>query len=277
MKRCLGENYKDGIIIYLDDILIHGKTISEMIERLTIVLTKLQKHGLKLNASKCQFFQEKVSFLGHNVSAAGIVTDYVKIKAVKEFPLPTSEKTIRQFLGLASYLRRFVKDFASIAGPLHALLGGCGKKTKSKLKVVKDTRPFEERWNASSDLAFLTLKQKLISTPIFSFPDYKLPFCLEIDGSIQGFGVILSQKQYGKQVVIAYASRKLRVHEKTMKSYSSMKLEFLVLHWAVTKKFRDYLYGAQFVIKTDNNPLSRIFGLPKTQQQTRENLLTFLT
>ena len=159
MKRCFGENYKDGIIIYLHDILIHGKTISEMIERLTIVLTKLQKHGLILNASKCQFFQENVSFLGHNVSVAGIETDDVKIKAVKEFPLPTSEKILRQFLGLASYFRHFIKDFASIAGPLHALLGGCGKKKKSKLKVVKDTRPFEERWNESCDLALLTLKQ----------------------------------------------------------------------------------------------------------------------
>ena len=77
-----------------------------MIARLTIVLTKLQKHGLKLNASKCQFFHENVSFLGHNVS--GIETDDVRIKAVKEFTLPTSEKTLRQFLGLASYFRRFV-------------------------------------------------------------------------------------------------------------------------------------------------------------------------
>ena len=114
---------------------------------------------------------------------------------------------------------------------LHALLGGCGKKKTSKLKVVKDTRPFEERWNESCDLAFLTLKQKLISTPILAFPDYKLPFCLEIDASIHGFGAILSQKQNGKQVMIACVSRKLRVHEKTMKSYSSMKLEFLALHW----------------------------------------------
>lgn len=263
MKRCFGENYKDGVIIYLDDILVYSSTVDEMISRLTIVLSTLQKHGLKLNVSKCQFFQKKVTFLGHQVSAAGIETDDVKIKAVKEFPKPISEKTLRQFLGLASYYRRFVKNFASIAGPLHSLLGGAGKR-HAKLKVAKDNRSFAERWDESCDHAFLTLKDKLMSSPILSFPDFRVPFCLEIDASIQGFGAILSQKQNGKNVVIAYASRKLREHEKAMKSYSSMKLEFLALHWAVTSKFRDYLYGAQFIIRTDNNPLSRILSSKQT-------------
>jgi transposase InsO family protein len=265
MRKCFGDQFKQGIIMYLDDILIYGSTISEIIERLQIVFSRLQIHGLKLNASKCHFFQKKVVFLGHQVSAKGIESDDSKVRAVLGFPKPTTEKELRQFLGLASYLRRFVKNFATIAGPLHGILNSSGRKGKrSKQPKTSDERTFSERWSQECDQAFGDLKTALSSPPVLSFPNYKLPFILEMDASIKGFGAILTQKQSDRTVVIAYASRKLREHEKQMKSYSSMKIEFLALHWAVTKKFRDYLYGSQFTILTDNNPLSRILTSKQT-------------
>ena len=153
-------------------------------------------------------------FLGHQVSAKGIEADDSKIKAVKEFPTPTSDQQLRQFLGLASYLRRFVKGFASIAGPLHAILGGTGRKGRKRPKP-KDDRKFSEKWNIQCEQAFINLKEALSSPPILAYPDYKLPFILEVDASIDGFGAILLQKQSNRTVVIAYASRKLRDAEKT--------------------------------------------------------------
>jgi transposase InsO family protein len=263
MRKCFGDQFKKGIIMYLDDILIYGSSITEIVERLRTVMSRLQKYGLKLNPSKCHFFQKKVFFLGHQVSAKGIEADTSKIKAVKDFPKPISDRHLRQFLGLASYLRRFVKGFASIAGPLHDILGGTGRKGRKRPKAL-DERKFSEKWSPQCEKAFNDLKEALVSAPLLAFPDYKLPFILEVDASINGFGAILLQKQCGRTVVIAYASRKLRDAEKQMTAYSSMKLEFLALHWATTKKFRDYLYGSKFTILTDNNPLSRILTSKQT-------------
>ena len=261
MQKCFGDQFKEGIIMYLDDILAYGSSIAEVCKRLEVVLSKLQQHGLKLNPNKCHFFQDNVFFLGHKISADGIGSDDAKVKAVKDFPKPTSDKELRQFLGLASYLRRFIKNFASIAGPLHSILNCYSKKKRAKMK---DERPFRVKWNSECETAFNTLKLKITSPPIMAFPDFEAPFILEIDASLRGFGAVLAQMQDGKRVVIAYASRKLRKNEQNMTSYSSMKLEFLCLHWAVTQKFRHYLYGSDFTIFTDNNPLSKILTAKQT-------------
>ncbi len=264
MRKCFGDLFQNGIVMYLDDVLVYGATISEVIDRLQVVFTRLQKHGLKLNAKKCHFFQDQVLFLGHNVSAKGIECDNSKVKAVIDFPTPSSDRELRQFLGLASYLRRFIKGFANIAGPLHSILGATRKCKKSKAVKPIDTREFVSKWDQTCDTAFNKIKIALTSPPTLSFPDFSQPFILEIDASIQGLGAVLLQKQDGKRKVIAYASRKLRASEQTMTNYSSMKLEFLALHWAVTKKFKDILYGSEFVILTDNSPLSKIMTAKQT-------------
>jgi hypothetical protein len=261
MRKCFGDKFADGIIMYLDDLLIYGSCISEVIGRLDIVFSRLQRYNLKLNPEKCHFFKDKVTFLGHTVSAHGIEADDSKIQAVKDFPRPTSEKNVRQCLGLASYLRRFVKDFASIAAPLHNVL--TGTKRKSRVSSVDD-RPFEQKWSPECEASFQQLKTVLSCSPVLAYPNYALPFILEVDASISGYGAVLLQKQNDRKVVIAYASRKLRKQEQQIKSYSSMKLEFLALHWAITKKFRDILYGSEFVVLTDNNPLSRILSTKQT-------------
>ena len=103
--------------------------------------------------------------------------------------------------------------------------------------------------------SFEQLKQKLVSSPVLGFPDFKKPFRLETDACLEGLGAVLSQEQEQGTVVIAYASRSLHHNEKNMDNYSSMKLEMLALKWAVTEKFRDYLIGSKFIFYTDNNPL----------------------
>ena len=254
MGKCLGDMNGNGVIIYLDDIMVYSSTALEMVERLETVFQRIREYGLKLKPSKCHFMQKRVSFLGHVVSACGVETDSAKTAAIDKFPVPENEHALRQFLGLASYYRRFVKNFAQIAGPMTQLLQ---TGTRERLRRNKK-RCIKKQWTEECNHSFQSLKLKLVSSPILGFPHFEDPFILEVDASLQGFGAILSQKRDGKPVVIAYASRRLRKHERVMKNYSSMKLEFLSLHWAVTKKFRDYLYGSSFIVRTDSHPLSRI-------------------
>ena len=102
------------------------------------------------------------------------------------------------------------------------------------------------------------------SAPVLSFPDFTLPFIVEIDASIEGLGAVLSQKQESRTLVIAYASRRLKKHERCMKNFSSMKLELMAMTWAITKKFKDYLYGSKFTVLTDNNPLTHVMSAKRT-------------
>ncbi|KAK3729825.1 hypothetical protein QZH41_016099 [Actinostola sp. cb2023] len=186
------------------------------------------------------------------VAAEGITTDPEKTAAVREWKTPTTVKELRSFLGFVGYYRRFCKNFAAIAGPLHELVNTCLKELKEhrKLKVS-----FTQRWNSNCQKAFDTLKEKLTSPPVLGYVDFSKPFIVETDASNEGLGAVLSQEQDGQRRVIAYASRRLASTERNPTNYSSMKLELLALKWAVTEKFRSYLLGSKFVVYTDNNPL----------------------
>ena len=108
-------------LIYLDDIIVHGRTFESMLLNLDMVLGKLQEAGLKLKPRKCQLFKKEVEYLGHIVSSAGIRTDPKKIEAVQTWPVPKNVTELRAFVGLCSYYRRFIQGFADIAKPLHSL------------------------------------------------------------------------------------------------------------------------------------------------------------
>lgn len=262
MDHIFGDQNMQTLLIYLDDILVFGSTIDETIARLEMVLDRLKEHNLKLKPSKCQLFKEKVRYLGHVVSSEGVSPDPDKIKAVEEWPKPRNQKELRKFLGLTGYYRRFVPSYASISRPLHALVGNPPSK-KGKSKTSVPLGPLHKTWGKEHDDAFETLKAKLVSPPVLGYPDFKEPFILETDASHQGLGAVLSQQQGGKLVVLAYASRGLKPHEKNMDNYSSTKLELLALKWAITEKFRDLLIGAEFVVWTDNNPLSYLLSTAK--------------
>ena len=252
MQTCLNDYIFQILLVYLDDIIVYSNTFDEHIERLDRVFTRLREHGLKLKPEKCKFLQHKVTYVGHQISSDGITTDPDKTRAVSEWKPPTTVKELRSFLGFCSYYRRFVKDFARIAGPLHQLVNNC----LHELKVEKKLNvPFMKRWNSECQTAFDALKTKLTHAPVLGFADYNKPFIVETDASHVGLGAVLSQDQGGQRKVIAYASRRLRPSEKNPRNYSSMKLELLALKWAVTEKFRTYLLGSKFEVFTDNNPL----------------------
>ena len=259
MKRMLGDYQFILLILFLDDVLVYSYTFDEMLERLEKVFERLRKHNMKLKPKKCHFFKKVISYLGHEISEKGVHTDKDKIRAVAECNIPQTTAELRSFIGLTSYYRRFVKSFATIVSPLNDLL--VGEKTACK---KKKSVSIVDKWTPECMNAFECLKQKLTSAPVLAYPDFNLPFIVEVDASIQGLGAVLSQKQNGKMVVIAYASRRLKQHERSMRNFSSMKIEMLALTWAICKKFKDYLFGAHFTVLTDNNPLSHLMNSKKS-------------
>ena len=220
---------------YIDDLLVCSQTFEEHLEHLRTVFARLRKAGLRLEAKKCLFLREEVPYLGYVVTKQGIRPDVAKTEKVRDYPVPTSVTQVRQFLGFASYYRRFVPDFSKIASPLHSLL--------------KKDAVFQ--WTADCDTAFVKLKTLLVSAPVLSYPQFQSehPFILETDASGEGLGTVLAQLQDDGQVhPIAFSSRSLSVHER---NYGITELETLGLVWAV-KIFRPYILGRRCIVFTDH-------------------------
>ena len=232
MQRMFGDQQCQSLLLYLDDIVVFSSTVEQHLERLEIVLGRLQEQGLKAKLSKCAFFQPKVRYLGHVVSDQGVSTDPSKQEVVANWQPPTTIADLRSFLGFASYYRRFVEGFAKLAAPLHKLVAElAGRKSRGMVRIVA------EHWSDECHRNFEALKTKLTTAPVLAYANFSLPFILEVDVSYGGLGAVLSQEQNGKVRPIAYASRGLRPTERNMSNYSSMKLEFLALKWAMSEKF----------------------------------------
>ncbi|KAL5475730.1 hypothetical protein EMCRGX_G025580 [Ephydatia muelleri] len=186
-------------LVYLDDIIVLGRTFTEHLSNLGSVFSRIHDAGLKIKPEKCSFLKEKVKYLGHIVSKEGIAADPEKTATVKAWPTPTSTKEVQQFLGLANYYRRFIKDFAQIAKPLHKLT----ERTSSFL------------WTTECKKSFEILLHLLSSPPILSYPDFTKPFNLDTDASNDGIGGVLSQlDKDGREHVVAYGSHLLTKPER---------------------------------------------------------------
>lgn len=273
MERMFGDQQRQSLLLYLDDIIVYSSSVAQHLERLEVVLGRLKQEGLKARLEKCAFFRQEVRYLGHVISAEGVATDPSKIEAVAQWRCPTSVSELRTFLGFASYYRRFVEGFAKLASPLHKLVakvtgGKSGRKKGQSLAQV---------WTDQCQEAFEGLKSKLTRAPVLAYADFSQTFILEVDASYGGLGAVLSQEHQGKVRPIAYASRSLRPTERNMSNYSSMKLEFLALKWAMAEKFREYLLGHKCLVYTDNNPLSHLASakLGATEQRWAAELAAF--
>lgn len=253
MEHCMSDLNFNKCIVYIDDIVIYSRTFEEHLERLESVFERLEQYGLKLKSSKCSFFRNKVKYLGHVISSAGIETDPAKTEAVRDWPVPTDLASLRTFLGFASYYRKFVPNFARMVKPLNAML-------KSDSRKSKKASPESWNWTNECHRAFEAVIEKLTSPPILCYPDFNEPFLVNTDASCDGLGATLSQFRDGRECVVAYASRALRRSEH---NYPAHKLEFLCLKWAVTEKFHEYLYGNNFTVRTDNNPLTYVTSSAK--------------
>ena len=235
MDRVLAGLHWETCLFYLDDIIVFSSTWEEHLARLREVFERLRHAKLKLGATKCTFAAKEVSYLGHRVTEEGLLPDPSLLAAIRDIPPPKTATEVRSFLGLAGYYRRYVKGFAAIAAPLHAL-------------TRKDAL---FHWSEDCQAAFDQLKTRLTTSPITAFPDFSQAFRLYTDASTAGLGAILAQVREGKERIICCASRALN---KAEKSYPATKLECLAIVWAVAK-FRPYLMAMPFEVFTDHYAL----------------------
>ena len=227
MNRVLCDVNWVECLVYIDDTVVIGRTFEQHLSNLGTVLSRLRQAGLKLQPAKCKLCQKEVRFLGHVISENGIATDPEKTAVIATWPVPESKKNIKQFLGLANYYRRFIKDFGTTAKPLQRLL--------------EKNIAFE--WTQQCQGAFDHLRKCLMTTPILAFPDHSRHFMLDTDASDTGIGAILSQVQDdGGEAVIAYASRSLSRQEQR---YCVTRRELLAVVEFI-HHFRQYLLGVHF-------------------------------
>ena len=259
MEMCIGDQQYVTLLFYLDDICIFAETADQMLDRIEFVFSRLKEFNLKIKPKKSHFFQTSVTFLGHILSANGVSPNLEKVAKIKDWPTPKTPKEVHSFVGLASYYRRFIPNFAKWAGPLHALIVPASFKQKIRRGEMKKSDLPEFQWTPVCQEGFDQLKKALTEAPVLAYPDYSKPFILETDASLKGLGAVLSQKGDDNEIrVVAYASRSLRPSEKSMRDYSSAKIELMALKWSVCDKFKDYLLGSKFTVFTDNNPLCYI-------------------
>ena len=228
-------------VVYLDDILIFSKDMTDHVQHVRLVLRRLLENRLFVKAEKCEFHTDKVEFLGHIVHEGRIATDPRKTQAVRDWPVPGTRKDLQRFLGFANFYRRFVRNFSSIAVPLTVL-----------------TSPLVRfSWGALENEAFETLKAALVQAPVLVHPDVSRPFVVEVDASDTGLGAVLSQKAEGGRLnPCAFYSRKLTSAER---NYAVGDRELLAVHDALVE-WRHWLEGAKFpfTVLSDHKNLAAV-------------------
>ena len=238
---------RDQLLSFVDDLIVHAKNFEQELLNLREVFVRLRSAGLKLNIKKCKLFQLEATFLGHVVSQAGIHTDPVKLQTIETWPRPRSVHQVRSFVGLATYYRKHILGFSTIAKPLFDL-------TRKHVRFV---------WTECHEAAFRELKQRLTTAPVLSLPDPDAEWIVDTDASDHGIGSILSQSVNGSERVVAYFSRVL---SKTESRYCTTRKELLSIVKSLSH-FHVYLYGRKFVVRTDHASLRWLLNFKDLEGQ----------
>ncbi|XP_021995301.2 uncharacterized protein LOC110892449 [Helianthus annuus] len=228
------------VVVYFDDILVYSPSTTVHHQHLQQLFDVLNQEQLYGNLEKCEFFANHVTFLGYIVSANGIQVDERKVQAIRDWPVPQSIQQVRSFHGLASFYRRFVKNFSTIVAPMTEV-------TKSKQFI----------WTPQADAAFNALKQLLSSTPVLALPCFDEVFEVECDASGVGVGAVLTQ--LGRPV--AFYSEKFN---DAKRRYSTYDKEFYAIIRALTH-WQHYLISREFILHSDHEALKYIQGQHKLQ------------
>lgn len=201
------------------------------------VLQEIKAAGLTINPHKCAVAQREVEYLGYVIGFGQIKPQLGKVEAIQSFPVPTTKKKLRGFLGLVGWYRKFVPHFADKAVVLNGL--------------IKASAPSKVHWTDECDRAFRDLKEAVCTHSVLHSPDFEKPFILQTDASGVGLGAVLLQEVEGERRPVVFLSRKLLDRETR---YSTVEKECLAMKWAIDT-LRYYLLGRHFFLETDHRAL----------------------
>ena len=233
------------VCVYLDDILVTGKSTEKHLKNLEEVLSRLRNAGMWLKKSKCAFLLPQVEYLGHQISEKGLQPTTQKLRAIVEAPAPHNVSQLKSFLGMINYYSKFLPNLSTQLAPLYSLL---------QKKTI---------WSGQQK-AFKKAKQQLVSSRVLAHYDSTKDLLLACDASPYGVGAVLSHRmEDGSERPIAFASRSLSPAEK---NYAQLDKEGLAIVFGV-KKFHHYLLGRHFTIQSDHKPLQHLFGKLRSVRQ----------
>ena len=234
-----------GCVVYIDDILVTGKNEAEHLHNLRKVLQHLEDAGMKLKSSKKELMSDTVTYLGHKISANGLNPTSERVTALQNARQPNDIAELQSFIGSANYLRQFIPHFAQKMAPLYVLL-------------KRDTA---WHWGAAEQTAFDEIRNAMSEEATLSHFSMTKDVVLQVDASGKGLGAVLLQQDENKFLrPVAFASRVLTTAEK---NYSQIEREALALVFGA-HKFRQYLLGKPFTLRTDHKPLLPLFDPHKT-------------
>ena len=250
------EPHKSYACAYIDDTAVHSTDWSVHMKHLEEVLISFAQAGVTLKLAKCNFGKSTIKFIGHVIGSGKISVIESKTQAVSNIPIPSTKKLLKSFLGMASYYREFIPNFAEIAWPLAEL---------TKLK--------QQRKLTYSDLqvqSFNELKDALVHCVTLSVPRYDRPFIVQTDASEYAVGACLAQlNDNGLEQPLAYASAKL---SEVQRRWSVIEKESYAVLFAMNK-FGNITFGSRIDLYTDHNPLQYlVHGSPKSAKLTRWSL-----
>jgi hypothetical protein len=231
MNEVLAPLLRKSVVVFIDDVLIYSKSWEEHLSHITQVFQLFLDNQLYVKLSKCSFARKQLNYLGYVISAQGVATDPSKVHIIATWPIPTSVKELRSFLGMAGYYRKFVNHFGAIAKPLINLL-------KKGVQYV---------WTSEHSASFQALQQALMIAPVLALPYFSKTFVIETDAFDKGIGAVFQQGGHP----IAYVSKALGIKAQGLSTYEkeSMAILLAVDYW------RPYLMQAEFVIQTDQKSL----------------------
>lgn len=228
----------DGINIVFDDIIIAASSVDEHDNILKQLLERAREANVRFNKAKLQLLVSKVGYLGHLVSQDGISPDPEKVRAITNFPKPTSREDLLRFNGMATYVSRYIRNFAEI--------------THAYRQLLKKDAPWN--WAEPQQLAFDKVKQQIAGAPVLGHYDPSKPLVIQTDASSKGLGSCLMQNDHP----ICFASRALTDCESR---YAQIEKELLAIVFAC-ERFNTYVYGRIVVVQSDHKPLEAIFNKP---------------
>ena len=233
----------ENVSCYFDNILIFSQTWDDHLKHIRLVLSRLQEHGLTAGPDKCFFGFQTIKYLGYLLGNNSLQPLKSRVETISNLPLPNTKKAHRSFMGTIGYYNRFISNFSMLSAPINDLL-----KKKSSNNVV---------WSNEQKKCFEELKLSLLKDPILMLPDICKPFILRTDASYYGLGAVILQEYEGILKPVCYAGKKLNASEI---KYSVIEKECYAIVWGINR-FKEFLYGKEFVLQTDHMPLKYLSNM----------------